>query len=259
MNINSPSVSPVYSELKGRVVLVTGGASGIGEAHVRAFCDNGAKVAFIDIKQGEGEELARSLANEGANVVFLPCDLLDIAALGSAIQEVRQRLGPVFALINNAAVDQRQSFAEVRPSDFDWMMNINLRHAVFAAQMVIPHMKELGCGSIINTSSVAWMRGIVDLELYSAAKAAAIGFSNSLAREVGPFRIRVNVIAPGHVPTPRQRALWHAESTDQQRLALQCLPDVIEPRDIANAAVFLCSDSARMITKQCLTINAGSL
>jgi NAD(P)-dependent dehydrogenase (short-subunit alcohol dehydrogenase family) len=103
------------------------------------------------------------------------------------------------------------------------------------------------------------MRGIVELELYSATKAALIGFTNSLAREVGPFRIRVNAIAPGHVPTPRQHALWHDDAARDQMRALQCLPDPIEPQDIANAAVFLCSDAARMITKQCLTINAGSL
>ena len=111
---------------------------------------------------------------------------------------------------------------ELTPAAFDWMMNVNLRHAVFAAQAVVPHMRELGAGSIVNTSSVAWMRGIVDLELYSATKAALIGFTNSLAREVGPFRVRVNAIAPGHVPTPRQRALWHDDAVKRPdaRLAM---------------------------------------
>jgi D-xylose 1-dehydrogenase len=253
------SLQSSYRELEGRVVLVTGGASGIGEAHVRAFCANGAKVAFIDIQDEAGLRLAGELSEQGQTVSFLNCDLLDIAAVGSAIETVRRTLGPVYCLINSAAVDQRHSFAELTPATFDWMMNVNLRHVVFAAQAVVPHMREIGAGSIVNTSSVAWMRGIVELQLYSAAKAALIGFTNSLAREVGPFRIRVNAIAPGHVPTPRQRQLWHdAGSADQMR-ALQCLPDMIEPGDIANAALFLCSDGARMITKQCLTINAGSL
>jgi NAD(P)-dependent dehydrogenase (short-subunit alcohol dehydrogenase family) len=256
VNGSSPST---YPDLKGRVVLVTGGATGIGEAHVRAFCSVGAEVAFIDVKEDEGRALARSLEDQGATVSFHLCDLLDISALGRVIEDIRATMGPAFGLINNAAIDQRHAFAKITPEDFDWMMSVNLRHAVFAAQKIIPHMREIGSGSIVNTSSVAWMRGIADLELYSAAKAALIGFTNSLAREVGPFRIRVNAIAPGHVPTPRQRALWHDDASRDQIRALQCLPDLIEPRDIANAAVFLCSHHARMITKHCLTINAGSL
>ena len=253
------SSQPSYPDLKGRVILVTGGASGIGEAHVRAFCANDAKVAFIDIQEGPGRALARELSDQGAIVSFLNCDLLDIAALGATIETVRRTLGPIFGLINNAAVDQRHTFADLTPTAFDWMMNVNLRHAVFAAQAVIPQKLEHGAGSIVNTSSVAWMLGVVDLELYSATKAALIGFTNSLAREIGPFRIRVNAIAPGHVPTPRQRALWSNDVSADQMRTLQCLPDLIEPRDIANAALFLCSDAARMITKHCLTINAGSL
>jgi NAD(P)-dependent dehydrogenase (short-subunit alcohol dehydrogenase family) len=248
-----------YPDLEDRVILVTGGATGIGEAHVRAFCANRAKVALIDIQEEAGRALARELSDQGAIVSFFSCDLLDIAALGATIESVRRSLGPVFGLINNAAVDQRQNFAELTPATFDWMMNVNLRHVVFAAQAVVAHMREIGAGSIVNTSSVAWMRGIVALELYSTAKAALIGFTNSLARELGPLRIRVNAIAPGHVPTPRQRALWHDDASRDRMHALQCLPDLIEPSDVANAALFLCSGAARMITKQCLTINAGSL
>jgi NAD(P)-dependent dehydrogenase (short-subunit alcohol dehydrogenase family) len=139
------------------------------------------------------------------------------------------------------------------------MMNVNLRHVVFAAQRVLPQMRSLGGGSIVNTSSVTWMRGLANVQLYSAAKAAIIGFTNSLAREVGPDRIRVNTIAPGYVSTPRQRAQWQDDESEKRSIALQCLPDAIEPQDIAEAALFLCSDAARMISKQCLTINAGSL
>jgi len=248
-----------YPDLTGRVILVTGGASGIGEAHVRAFCGNGAKVAFLDKQVKAGKALEASLLSQGANVSFVPCDLLDIDALNAAIDQVGTTLGPVFGLINNAAVDQRFQFETLKPADFDWMMNVNLRHAIFAAQRVLPQMRGLGAGSIVNTSSVAWMRGIANVQLYSAAKAAIIGFTNSLAREVGPDRIRVNTIAPGYVATPRQRALWHDAEAEKRTIALQCLPDAITPQDIAEAALFLSSDAARMITKQCLTINGGSL
>jgi D-xylose 1-dehydrogenase len=248
-----------YPDLAGRVVLVTGGATGIGAAQVRAFADNGAKVAFLDVQSEHGAALATELNGQGASVTFIDCDLLDLDALTGAIDRVRHTLGPVYALINNAAVDRRHAFDAITADDFEWMMNANLRHVVFAAQKVIPHMRELGLGSIVNTSSVAWMRGIADLELYSAAKASIVGFTNSLAREVGAYRIRVNAIAPGNVPTPRQRQLWLDPEGEQRMLALQCLPDRIEPRDVAQAALFLCSDAGRAITKQCIAINAGSL
>ncbi|RDJ22196.1 SDR family NAD(P)-dependent oxidoreductase [Bosea caraganae] len=248
-----------YPDLAGRVVLITGGASGIGETHVRAFAASGAKVAFIDKQDEAGKALERELQAGGATVSFVQCDLLDIDALGAAIDRVGETLGPVHGLINNAAVDQRHEIGTIKPDDFDWMMNVNLRHAIFAAQRVLPQMRTLGGGSIVNTSSVAWMRGIANVPLYSAAKAAIIGFTNSLARAAGPDRVRVNAIAPGYVATPRQRALWHDAEAEKRTIALQCLPDAIEPQDIAETALFLCSDAARMITKQCITINGGSL
>ncbi len=248
-----------YPELVGQVVFVTGGASGIGAAHVEAFAATGARVRFVDIQEAEGEALARGMSGGGRDVGFIPCDLMDLKRLRGVMEGIETADGPIFGLVNNAAVDQRHGFLDATEEDFDWMMRVNLRHVVFAAQYAAPQMRRLGRGSIVNTSSVAWMRGIKDLQLYSAAKAAVIGLTNSLARELGPDRIRVNAVAPGNVPTPRQHALWSSPERDVQMRALQCLPDAIVPMDIANAAVFLCSDGARMMTKQCLIVNAGSL
>lgn len=244
-----------YPDLVGKVILITGGASGIGAAHVRAFSQAGARVAFLDRQEDAG----RALAAELAGTHFIPCDLLDLVALSAAIETVRTEIGPVFGLINNAAVDQRHNFDKLEPSDFDWMMGVNLRHVIFAAQKVVPHMRSLGSGSIVNTSSTAWQSGLADLPLYSAAKAAIVGFSSSLARQVGPDRIRVNVIAPGYVATPRQKSLWFDAAAEQSYMARQCLPDPVAPEDVANLAVFLCSDAGRMLTKQTFTINAGLL
>ena len=248
-----------YPDLVGRVVLVTGGATGIGAAHVRAFGGCGARVAFLDVQEDAGRELESDLRADGAEATYLACDLLDLHALGAAIDEARNRLGPVFALINNAAADQRRAFSDITPEEFDWMMHVNLRHVVFASQKVATDMRALGGGSIVNTSSVAYLRGVKDLQLYSAAKAAIVGFTNSLARELGPDRIRVNTIAPGYVRTPKQLAQWHDASAEEKLLVMQCLPDLVEPRDVAELAVFLCSDAGRMITKQCILLNAGSL
>jgi len=249
-----------YDSLRGRTVVVTGGASGIGAAFVRAFAANGARVAFLDLQEDAGAALADSIAGEADKPMFVPCDLTDVAALRGALDAVRTALGPAAVLVNNAANDQRLDFAAVTPAQFDWMMAVNLRHVFFAAQAVVPQMRELGHGSIVNMSSVAWMRGIPELEAYTAAKAAIVGFTNTLARAVGPSRIRVNAIAPGMVLTERQRLLWFQdESRIETGRAQQCLPDLIAPEDIANLALFLAADDSRLITKQCISVNAGVL
>lgn len=249
-----------YPSLRGRVVAVTGGASGIGEAIVRAFVRNGARVACLDIQQDAGQRLTSELTGTGADVSFHHCDLTDVEAVRGAFDGVRSALGPVAALVNNAANDKRADFLDVTVDEFDWMMAVNLRHVFFAAQSVAPHMRDIGYGSIINMTSVGWLRGVQDLQAYSAAKAGIVGFTNSLARQLGPDRIRVNALAPGVVITERQKQLWFQdEGKLAASLALQCLPDPVEVDDIAKACLFLASDDSKMITKQMLLINAGSL
>jgi len=192
--------------------------------------------------------------------MFVPCDLTDIAALRVALDKIRSALGPAAVLVNNAANDQRYEFAAVTPEEFDRTIAVNFRHVFFAAQTIVPQMRELGFGSIINMSSVSWMRGIPLLEAYASAKAAIVGFTNTLARALGPDRIRVNAVAPGMVLTERQRRLWFKdESQIEIGRTQQCLPDLIAPEDIANLTLFLASDDSRLITKQCISINAGVL
>ena len=145
-----------YSSLAGRVVLITGGASGIGAALVRAFATQGARVAFLDIDASAGEALVRDVAaTTGSEPLFVPCDLLDIDTLRAAMARVRGSLGDAAVLVNNAANDQRQVLAEVTPAEFDWTIGVNLKHVFFAAQAVVPQMQARGGGSIINMSSVA--------------------------------------------------------------------------------------------------------
>ena len=250
-----------YDSLKGRAVIVTGGASGIGAAFVRGFAANAARVAFLDVQDAAGAALAEEIgASADPAPLFVRCDLTDVTALRAALADVRAALGPAAVLVNNAANDQRHEFAALTPEEFDATIAVNLRHVLFAAQAVVPQMQELGYGSIINMSSVAWMRGIPGLETYAAAKAAIVGFTNSLARRVGPYRIRVNAIAPGMVLTERQRRLWFQdESLVEAGRANQFLPDLIAPEDIANLALFLASDDSRLITKQTISVNAGVL
>ncbi len=164
-----------YADLDGRVVLITGGASGIGAAFVQAFAAQGARVAFLDVDDAAGEALvAEVAAASGSAPLFVPCDLLDIDALRAAMARIHKSLGDAAVLINNAANDQRQVLAEVTPAEFDWMIGVNLRHVFFAAQAVVPQMQARGGGSIINMSSIAWMRGAPALPAYAAAKAAVV-------------------------------------------------------------------------------------
>ena len=248
-----------YAGLADRVVLITGGASGIGAAFVRAFAAQGARVAFLDVDEEAGGALVAevSAASEAAPL-FVPCDLLDIEALRAAMAQVQRSLGDAAVLVNNAANDQRQVLAEVTPAEFDWMIGLNLKHVFFAAQAVVPQMQARGGGSIINMSSIAWMRGAPALPVYAAAKAAIVGFTNSLARSVGPDRIRVNAIAPGMVITDRQRRLWFR---DEQQIAefraRQAIPDAVTPEDIARLALFLASDDSQRITRQCFQVDGG--
>ena len=175
-----------YPSLLDRVVFITGGGSGIGAAMVEAFAAQKANVAFVDIATEQSKALVAKIGASGPPPLFLHCDLTDIAALEAAMEEVRQRLGPIGVLINNAANDQRQDVDGASEADWDRAMALNLKHQFFAAQIARRSMRELGGGAIVNFSSTAWMIGLARMSIYSAAKAAIVGLTKSLAREFGP-------------------------------------------------------------------------
>ena len=247
-----------YPSLIDKVVFITGGGSGIGATMVEAFAGQKANVAFVDIAVEPSKELVAKIGASGPPPLFLRCDLTDIAALEAAMEEVRQRLGPIGVLINNAANDRRQAADEVSEEDWDQAFAVNIKHQFFAAQIARRSMRELGGGAIVNFSSTAFMLGIDKLSVYSAAKAAVVGLTKSLAREFGPDNIRVNAIAPGLVVTERQRRLWMTEADLFDFRQRQCLIHRnIMPEDMARAALFLSSDDSAMITKQCILVDAG--
>ncbi len=246
-----------YPSLAGRVVLVTGGGSGIGAAMVSAFAEHGARVAFVDIQAEASAALVQRHAQIPCPPVFLPCDITDIEALRGTVAVIRREIGPVAVLINNAANDERHRLDEVTPEYWDAAMNVNLRHAFFAAQAVRPHMQELGHGSIINFSSTAWMYGGADFVAYSTAKSGVVGLTYALARAFGGDNIRVNAIAPGAVVTERQLRLWYSEEQADEMASRQMIQRRLLPEDIARAALFLAADDSRMITKQCIVVDAG--
>jgi NAD(P)-dependent dehydrogenase (short-subunit alcohol dehydrogenase family) len=247
-----------YPSLRDRVVLVTGGGSGIGAAIVEQFAMQGARVAFLDLAIDCSKELAANLAARCPHApLFLSCDLIDIAALQTAVKEITSQLGPPRVLINNAGSDDRHRFEDVTPAYWDQRMNVNLRHQFFAAQTVAPGMKAAGGGSIVNMSSIAWMVPSPDLSVYIAAKSAIIGMTRSIAHELGGANIRVNCVLPGLIVTERQRRLWMSPEYEAEVLGRQCLKRLLIPDDVARLVLFLAADDSSAITNQAHIIDGG--
>ncbi|KQZ66034.1 3-oxoacyl-ACP reductase [Sphingopyxis sp. Root1497] len=246
-----------YPSLAGKRVLVTGGATGIGEALVTGFAEQGAHVAFLDMQGDAGAALVERLS--GAVAVaprFALCDLTDLASLGRNIADLSAEMGDFDILLNNAASDDRHAIGDVTPAYWDERIAVNLRHLFFAAQAVIPGMKAARGGSIVNFGSISWHLALPDLVLYQTAKAAIEGMTRSMARELGADNIRVNTIIPGNVETPRQ-AQWYTPEGEAEIIAAQCLKARIQPADIAAMALFLASDDARMCTGHDYWVDAG--
>jgi D-xylose 1-dehydrogenase len=247
----------VYPSLDGRPVVISGGASGIGEGLVRAFAAQGAKVGFVDIMAERGQALATELNDAGRQVKFLATDITDVDAYQRAIGEFAQAHGPALALVNNAANDTRINWAEVTSESWDRTLAVNLKHAFFAAQAVIPGMIAAGKGSIINFGSISWMIMVGDLSGYTASKAAAHGLSRSLARDLGPHGVRVNTLVPGWIMTERQLTHWVGEAENKLIDASQALRGRLYPADIARMALFLAADDSEMITAQDFIVDGG--
>jgi D-xylose 1-dehydrogenase len=246
-----------YPSLRGRPVLISGGATGIGEALVRAFAAQGAKVGFVDLAEDEGKALAEELGGEGGHVIFRRCDVTNIDAYRAAIGEIETVHGTTLALINNAANDTRHDWRDVTPEYFDARVAVNLRHAFFAIQAVAPGMIAAGGGSIINFGSVGWMMATGGYPGYAASKAATHGMTRSFARELGKHGIRVNTLVPGWVMTKRQLDLWVDNAANELIDKSQCLVGRVMPDDIARMALFLAADDSRMCSAQNFIVDGG--
>ncbi|ASJ73422.1 SDR family NAD(P)-dependent oxidoreductase [Granulosicoccus antarcticus] len=248
------STHAIYPDLAGKVVAVTGGASGIGAAIVTAFHNQGAHVVFFDKDELAGAALAESLGNR---VHFRALDLTDIEALTNRFAETAAMVGDFDVLVNNAARDDRHEIASVTPAYWREQLAVNLDHQFFSTQAVIPGMRKKGAGAIVNMSSIAWRVGLESAPAYVASKAAIEGLTHSLARELGPAGIRVNCLLPGFVRTQRQVDNWLTPEFEQRIKSSQCLTSFIEPEDIAEMVIMLTSDASRAVTNQTLVVDAG--
>lgn len=250
-------MAAIYQDLKDQVVIVTGGAGGIGESITHAFARQGCRVGFLDIDRDRGRRVEAEIRQAGDQALFVACDLTDIPAMKAAVQSVRDAFGPIDVLINNAAHDERHATLEVTEDYWDSRMAVNLKHQFFAAQAVLPDMKASGRGSIVNMGSTSWMIGQGGMAGYTASKSAVLGLTRSLARDFGQFGVRVNAIAPGWIMTERQLALWVTPETEKDIYANQCLKRRLVPDDIARVVVFMSSDEAGAITNQHYVVDGG--
>lgn len=252
-----------YPSLRDKTVFISGGGSGIGACLVEAFYRQGAKVAFVDILEAESQTLVshlQALADEGRQhgaVRFYSCDLTNIERLKQVIGQIEQDLGAIAVLINNAASDTRHNFLDVTEEYWDKRMQINLRHQFFAIQAVYPQMKKLGGGSVINFGSMSWHESQGGMPGYTSAKAAVLGLTRGLARDLGPDNIRVNTLTPGWVMTERQLTHWVNAETAKDIEKNQCLKDSVMPEDVAAMALFLASDDSKLCTAQNFIVDGG--
>lgn len=248
----------IYPSLKNRVVVVSGGASGIGEAVVEAFAQQQAQVVFLDIQDSLADALIRRVESiKGTTPTYFHCDLTDIAELQRTAEKILQRFNAVDVLVNNAGNDTRHKVEDVTSDFWDKTIAVNLKHQFFLTQSLIPAMKKAGRGSIINMSSISWVIPTTGISVYVTAKAAVVGMTRTLAHELGSFGIRVNSVMPGAILTERQKRLWFTESYKAEILANQALKRMILPEEVARLVLFLAADDSAAITNQSYVIDGG--
>jgi NAD(P)-dependent dehydrogenase (short-subunit alcohol dehydrogenase family) len=252
MSMSFDYTSVQYRSLENRSVIITGGASGIGEEMVKAFAAQGAQVSFLDINREMGEAVA---AATGA--AFHACDVTDIPALRDVLARIENERDSTEVLINNAGKDDRHDMSEVEPDYWRRALALNLDHQFFATQAVVKGMAKAGRGSVIMLGSISWMRGRPGMVGYTTAKAAINGMTRTLARELGPSGIRVNCIVPGAILTERQEKLWLTPELNQQFIDLQALKFRLDASHVAKMALFLGSDESGGCTGANFIVDAG--
>jgi NAD(P)-dependent dehydrogenase (short-subunit alcohol dehydrogenase family) len=250
----------VYPSLRGKSVFITGGGSGIGACLTEAFTRQGSLVAFVDIAEGASQQLVEKLENQGlSRPWYRKVDVTDVHALQDAIRDAAKALGDFHVLVNNVASDDRHDFMSVTPEYYDARIAVNQRPAFFAIQAVVPGMKKMGGGSIINFGSNSYGAKGRNFPVYTTAKSSVVGLTRGLAAELGEHRIRINVLTPGWIMTQRQIDKWLTPEGEEEIRRNQVLPDKVKPEDVAPLALFLASDDARACSAQEYIVDAGWL
>lgn len=244
--------------LAGKVILVTGSARGLGRAFAERCAQEGAAVALIDVLADAGEETARTLADAGADVFFRPCDITRADDLAALVDQIQARWGRLDGLVNNAALATGlagKTFDQIDEAHWDRVFQINVKGTWQVSKAVLPLLKAAGEGRIVNLASDTALWGADLFMHYVASKGAIISMSRAMARELAPFNITVNTIAPGLTETEATASA--PERRWKQYLDTQLLKRSPVPEDIVGAAAMLLSADGRFITGQTIVINGG--
>jgi NAD(P)-dependent dehydrogenase (short-subunit alcohol dehydrogenase family) len=241
-----------FPELKEQAAVVTGGANGIGAATVRKFHEQGMRVFFCDKDRPAGERLAGEL---GPRVLFQAVELTSEAQILSWVAEIKRSVPTIRALVNNAAWDPRIPFLETSTQQWDDLFALNLRAGFLMARECAPAMRR--GGSIVNLASITFYNSPPQMVAYVATKGGVMGFTRCLARELGPKGIRVNCVSPGWVFTERQIRDYLTPENKSMIQERQCVPDFIQPAEIADVVLFLASDASAAVTGQEILADRG--
>lgn len=242
--------------LDGQLAIITGGARGIGEGICKVFCDAGATVALWDVLDS-GKQTADSIAATGAKIFFQKVDITSPESVQNAVDEIIQKHGKIDILINNAGIIRDRSFGKMSPEEWNSVVNVNLNGLFITCKAVVPHMKEAGYGRIVSASSVNAYAGAFGQTNYAATKAAIVGFTKSLCKEVGKNGITVNAVAPGFIETEMTASM--PEEVIKAGIAQIPVRRIGTPADMGYAYLFLASKEAGFISGTCLHANGGAL
>lgn len=249
--------------LKDKVVIITGGASGIGKAVALLFSREGATVAIVDIDEPNGQAVVQSIVESGGKAVFLHCDVTNMVECRSAVDRVLKEHGKISVLFNNVGIIRRASVVDTTEEEWDKVMATNVKSIFMFSKYVIPVMAEAGGGVIINTASGWGLVGGQRAASYCASKGAVVLLTKAMALDHGPQNIRVNCICPGDTETPmlygeaRQLGIPREEFLAEARQ--RPLQRIGKPEEIANAVLFLASDASSYVTGTALVVDGGGL
>lgn len=244
--------------LSDKVALITGSGDGMGRAHALLMAERGADIVVHDINGPMAEETAAAVKKLGRRVHLAVCDVADVDAVKAMVAAGQKALGKIDILVNNAGFGQRAETHTISEADFDRMINVHVRGSFFAAQAVVPAMKQRRYGKIINISSIWGMTGAVVAPHYCAAKAALLGATKAWAKELAPFNIHVNAVAPGGVRSggPIKHDTPEILKAKEARVPLK---RYCEPIEMSYAVAYLASPEADFVTGQVISPNGGEV
>lgn len=244
------------NRLEGQVVIVTGGAKGIGEGICKVFCKEGAIVALWDVLD-EGEVTAAKIAKYGGRIIFQNVDVTNQESVDLAVSKLIAAYGKIDVLINNAGVIRDRSILKMTRQEWDQVMNVNIDSLFITAKAVLPHMKSANYGRIISASSINAFNGAFGQTNYTASKAAIIGFTHSLCREVGKYNITVNAVAPGFIKSDMSDSM--PPEVIKAGVAMIPVQRIGTAEDMGYAYLFLASKEAGFISGHTLHANGGAM